>query len=358
MQSSVLAVVIVAAGAGCGAGGGTLAGSAGAGGSAPILGSAGAGPSLTGAAGINGMSCAGIPRRASLLPPDVVIVLDASVSMNDAVDGSCTGGCGELSRWSAAVRAIDAVVTATTAKVNWGLTALPDFGDACDGGRIAVPAGPYDAGRINQEIARRTNGGVLLNPGNSPLRASVHVAAAYLLARAPGGHRIVLVITDGEPDCAPGVSDPFASDAAGTVQAVTDAASLGITTSVIGIATAGGPAEATLTAMARAGDVTAATYIPAANGDELAAAMTARVADAANCTIAIPDPPTNDGTTSRSDIGLGWEDPASRIQLDPSHTNGWDYTDESRLGAQLYGPACDGLRSGNGVYVVFLCHGA
>ena len=158
--------------------------------------------------------------------------------------------------------AIDAVVTPTTAKVNWGLTALPDFADACDGGRIAVPAGLFSAARINQEISRRTNGEILLNGGNSPMRAAVDVAAAHLSARAPGGHRIVLVITDGEPDCAPGASDTFASDASGTVQAVTNAASLGISTTVIGVATAGGPAEATLAAMARAGDATRVDVCP------------------------------------------------------------------------------------------------
>ena len=189
MKSAAVAMAMLAAGVGCGTGRGTLAGSAGAGGDgAPILGTGGAAPPLTGAAGITGMGCAGIPRRVSLLPPDIVIVLDASVSMNDGIDGSCTGGCVN-SKWSAAVRAIDAVVTPTTAKVNWGLTALPDFADACDGGRIAVPAGLFSAARINQEITRRTNGGLLLNGGNSPLRAAVDVAAAHLSARPPGGHR-------------------------------------------------------------------------------------------------------------------------------------------------------------------------
>ena len=355
MKSAAVAMAMLAAGVGCGTGRGTLAGSAGAGGDgAPILGTGGAAPPLTGAAGITGMGCAGIPRRVSLLPPDIVIVLDASVSMNDGIDGSCTGGCAN-SKWSAAVRAIDAVVTPTTAKVNWGLTALPDFADVCDGGRIAVPAGLFSAARINQEITRRTNGGLLVNGGHSPLRAAVDVAAAHLSARPPGGHRFVLVITDGEPDCAPGASDTFAPDAAGTVQAVTNAASLGIATSVIGVATAGGPAEATLTAMARAGDGTVSTYVPVANGDQLAAAMTNLVA-ATDCTIAIPDPPTNDGTTSRSDINLEAADMRSPIRLDASHTNGWDYTDDSMRGAQLYGPACDALRAGNSVYVVFLCH--
>ena len=351
-----VAMAVIAPGMGCGTGRGTLAGSAGAAGNgAPILGTGGAAPPLTGAAGITGMGCAGIPRRVSLLPPDIVIVLDASVSMNDAIDGSCTGGCVN-SKWSAAARAIDVAVTPTTAKVNWGLTALPDFADACDAGRIAVPAGLFSAARINQEITRRTNGEILLNGSNSPLRAAVDVAAAHLSARAAGGHRIVLVITDGEPDCAPGVSDTFASDAAGTVRAVTGAASLGIATSVIGVATAGGPAEATLTAMARAGDATASTYVRAANRDQLTAAMTDLVTGAAGCTLAIPDPPTNDGTTSRWDINLVAADQTSRIPLDPSHTNGWDYTDDSRLGAQLYGPACDSLRAGNSVYVVFVCH--
>lgn len=351
-----VAMAVVAAGVGCGTGRGTLAGSAGAGGNgAPILGAGGAAPPLTGAAGSTGMGCAAIPRRVALLPPDIVIVLDASVSMNDAVDGSCTGGCVN-SKWSAAVRAIDAVVTPTTAKVNWGLTALPDVADACAGGRIAVPAALFSAARINQELDRRTNGEILLNGGNSPMRAAVDVAAAHLSARDPGGHRIVLVITDGQPDCAPGAADTFASDAAGTVQAVTDAASLGISTSVIGVAAAGGPAEATLAAMARAGDANASTYVPVANRDQLAAAMTDLVAGAADCTLAIPDPPTNDGTTSRSDIALEAADMTSWIPLDPSHTNGWDYTDDSRLGAQLYGPACDSLRAGKSVYVVFPCH--
>ena len=355
-KAVAVAMAVVAAGVGCGTGRGTLAGSAGAGGNgAPILGAGGAAPPLTGAAGFTGMGCGAIPRRVSLLPPDIVIVLDASVSMNDAVDGSCTDGCVN-SKWSAAARAIDAVVTPTTAKANWGLTALPDFADACGGGRIAVPAGPFSAARIDQEISRRTNGEILLNGGNSPMRAAVDVAAAHLSARAPGGLRIVLVITDGEPDCAPGASDPFASDASGTVQAVTSAASLGISTTVIGVATAGGPAEATLAAMARAGDASASTYVRVANRDQLTAAMTDLVTGAADCTLAIPDPPTNDGTTSRSDISLESADQTSLIPgIRATQTDGTTRMARG-WGAQLYGPACDALRAGKSVYVVFLCY--
>ena len=59
--------------------------------------------------------------------------------------------------------------------------------------------------------------------------------------------------------------------------------------------------------------------------------MTDLVDRRTDCTLAIPDPPTNDGTTSRSDINLVATDLRSRIPQDPSHTNGWDYTDDSRL---------------------------
>jgi hypothetical protein len=152
----------------------------------------------------------------------------------------------------------------------------------------------------------------------------------------------------------PGAADTFASDAAGTARTIADAAALGITTSVIGIATAGGPADATLNGLARAGDPAASGYTAVANARELIAALDDLVGRTA-CTIAIPDPPTNDGTTTRGDIRLDQLGTGTRIPPDRDHVNGWDYTDDSLMAAQLYGPACDWIRSGNDVSVVFPC---
>jgi len=358
MKSLMLFAVV--AGVGCSTGGGTLQGSAGAGGGSQVLGIGNFGGGqvpITGAAAITGQNCGGMTRPASLFPPDVVIVLDASASMNDALDGSCTGGC-PFSKWWAAISAIDAVVTTTTAAVNWGLASLPDFADGCDAGSIAVPVGLYTAARIDQEIARRDRAGTLIVGSNSPMRAGVNVAAAHLSARPPGGRRIILMLTDGEPDCAPGATDTFASDATGTVQAITSAASQGIATAVFGIATAGGPADATLIAMAQAGDPAHATssYLAVADRDGLAAAMGNLIAGAKDCTLAIPDPPTTDGSTDRWHIGLLRLDTNTEISFDPTHTNGWDYTDDSKMGAQLYGPPCDQLRAGTAFSVIFRCH--
>src|SRR6188768_3032250 len=153
MKSSWLSVVaggaLVVAGVGCGSEGPRV--STGGGGATIITGLGGNGPSLTGAGGITGMDCAEIARPAARVPPDILIVLDASVSMNDAVDGSCTGGCANLSKWSAAVTAIATVDTPNTAKVNWALAALPSFGDACDVARIAVPFSWGGPSAINEQ---------------------------------------------------------------------------------------------------------------------------------------------------------------------------------------------------------------
>src|SRR5947199_112552 len=74
-----------------------------------------------------GTSCGSIERPSSNRLPDVLLLQDASGSMNNDInDLSCaTGGCGPTSKWSLMTAAIKQVVTETETQVNWGLKFFP-----------------------------------------------------------------------------------------------------------------------------------------------------------------------------------------------------------------------------------------
>jgi hypothetical protein len=46
-----------------------------------------------------------------------------------------------------------------------------------------------------------------------------------------------------------------------------------------------------------------------------------------------------------------------KIPPDPTHANGWDYTDASHTAIEVYGPTCDAITSGTikNVTVTFRC---
>src|SRR5262249_60025175 len=135
--------------------------------------------------------------------------------------------------------------------------------------------------------------------------AAMDVAAAHLAGRDPGARRVILLITDGVPDCKPGEPDPLASDTAGAVRAITDASAAGIETFVAGMGTAGGPADTALAQMAAAGGLSGAQpagYLAVAGSSDLVDAMNDLVALSALCVFAVPDPPNPD--TDRGHISL------------------------------------------------------
>jgi hypothetical protein len=364
MRSLVIAAIGAGsfAGVGCGSGG-QLSGAGGAGqiqtGAGGIGNFGGGNVGGVGTGAITGMNCAAHPTQPQPLPPDIVIVLDTSSSMNDAVYGPCGGTC-PPTKWSSAVAAIDSIVGAATPKVHWGLKLIADGGEACDAGGITVPTGTDSAGQIRAVLAQRTSGNMLATPGNTPLRAAIEVAAAHLSGRDPGPLRTILLITDGLPDCKPGEPDPLASDASGAVQAVSDAAAAGVTTYVVGVGTLAADADAALDQLAVAGGLPRAgtpAYAPAAGSADLTTAINDLVTQAAACTFAVPDPPTTDGTTSREDIDVflrGFD--MGDVHVPQDAMNGWGYTDQSAMGIQLRGSACDEVRGGRPVSIVFPCH--
>jgi len=333
-----------------GSGGGAGTVSSGRAGSQVMTGGGGSGPS--GAGGTGPMECAAIARSATPVTPDVLIVLDTSASMNDGFDGACASGCGASSKWAEAVASIESVADGSTSAVaNWGLELMNDGTNACATGGVAVSAGPATGGQIRAALSARSTPPGLALPGNTPARAAIRVAAANRLGATDLGQQIIVLVTDGVPDCMPGATDPLATDADGAIQAVTDATTAGIGTCVIGLGTAGGPADATLAQMAVYGSCPVApAYTPVSSGPALTDALNAIGALGAACQFVIPPPPTTDGTTTRGNISVFINQ--TPIQLDPN--NGWTYANAAQTVLQLRGSACTASR-GQTVSVIFNC---
>jgi hypothetical protein len=74
------------------------------------------------------------------LPPDILIVLDASGSMNNDIMAtmSCTNGCGATSKWAQMTPAINRS-SGRRRHVNWGLKFFADTDGTCGvGNGVAV----------------------------------------------------------------------------------------------------------------------------------------------------------------------------------------------------------------------------
>jgi len=302
----------------------------------------------------NGMNCAAVDQPLNKLPPDILIVLDKSGSMNDSADGTCTGTCGANSKWSQTTAALTQVITQTDATVNWGLK----FFASPNGGMCGVNQGadvairPNNATAVNNAIGGQT-------PGNStPTRSAIDAGSAYLKTVTEPNPKFLLLATDGLPNCMPGCSGQngcSASDMTGAVNAVMTASMAGFPTFVVGIATTSdATSDATLTAMANAGGhprMGTPTYYPVMNQQDLVDALNAIVVIAGTCIFTIPTPPSTD--TDANHIGVKIN--GTEIKQDTTHTDGWDYSGANQV--QIYGPNCTAIMNNavQSVQIVFKC---
>ena len=313
-------------------------------------------------------NCGARSKTAMKVAPDILILLDRSGSMNDDVnnqmcrpDGGAGAamGCGASSKWAQVTPAIMQVVSETQADVNWGLKFFPDnSANTCNvSTTAAVDIGAQNAAAIGTAImgATSTNGGVVGYNG-TPTRSAETGATTYLQTLTDASPKIILLATDGLPTCAG--NNVSADDSAGAPPAVAAALAAGIKTFVVGIST-GGTADATLSKMAEEGGLartgTTPSYYPVSNTADLAAAIRTLIGVAATCTFQIGPNPSTDGTTSLDKIDVLGD--GNVISRDPSHTNGYDYTDATMQSIHVYGALCDQIMSGTikDVTVAFRC---
>ena len=343
--------------------GGSIGGRGGSGGNTPII-------YLDGGSDSSGAdrNCGERSKAATKVPPEILILLDRSGSMNDDInnmmcrpDGGvgASTGCGLLSKWALMVPALSQVVTETDADVNWGLKYFPDnSANTCNVNTTAdVPIGPGSAGAIAASITSATsaNGGVVAF-NNTPTRSGMDGATTYLRTVTTANPKFILLATDGIPTCGTTGMTPDAI-AAEASTAVGAAKTAGFPTFVVGIAT-GGTADATLSGLANAGGLArqgVPSYYSVTTAADLASAIRTLIGVANTCTFQIGPAPTNDGTTDLKQINVLGD--GAPIPRDTAHTNGYDYTDASMNSIQVYGPLCDQIMTGaiHEVSVNFIC---
>jgi hypothetical protein len=283
------------------------------------------------------------------LPPDMLIVLDRSGSMvNQATGGSCgvTKTCG--TRWVEMTNAINQVVAQTQTTIRWGLKFFADV-PACginDGATVAVDANTAPA--IAAAITNMKTG------GQTPTRAAMVSAGAYLGSLTDPNPKFILLATDGEPNCQVDNPKQDFPDTDAAIASVKAAAGQGFPVYVIGVATSGDVLDMTLREMAKAGGrprTDDPEYYPVSSSEDLVAALGKIGGQITSCVFGLGSAPPDPTNIAVSAGGM-------RVPKDPTHNEGWDYG-TGMTSVQLFGSWCEKAKANQitDVQAIFGCPG-
>ena len=287
-------------------------------------------------------------------PAEILILLDRSGSMKERPSGSSSSD----TKWSLVVPAVNEVVTATDASVSWGLKAFPEGeGDECIAASVTdavpVPIAPTNAAAVTGHVTSLTPEG-----NGTPTGDAIKAAVTYLKSLTDPNPKFILLATDGEPSCA-GTSEDSGRARTYAVQAVTDAASAGFKTVVVGVATTKSSATQALNAMAVAGqmaresaDPAAPKYYLASTRDELVQALSEITGQVSSCVFDLSSAPPDPNNIAVKVDGMN-------APRDATRGNGWEYIGTDYLQVGVYGSWCDGIKSAtaNSVNFVLGCPG-
>lgn len=284
-----------------------------------------------------GGDCGAVSFELTALPPNVMIVLDRSGSMDGDVQDS------NKTRWEVAKDAIQQLVETFNADVRFGLVTYSACtpGQECSAGKIVVPLGNLNAGPISGFLGGK--GLEYLCNSGDPETSTGNTLYALIgepSIQDPERGNAVLLITDGnENDECKTVTD--AADAAGklfaqatSVKTFAVGFSDGVIESLVAVATAGG------------------TGMPynANNPATLEAALNAIAGAVASCDFqlgAVPEDP--------SEIYVFFDDDPAGVPL--SELDGWTYDPVTNT-IHFHGAACDAIVGGavEDIDVVFGCN--
>jgi hypothetical protein len=246
---------------------------------APGTGGEGGTTGSTGTSGNVEATCGDTTITPNQAPVDVLIVLDRSDSMGYSMGDDCycasypanlrqgslcnpqPADCGD--RWTVVSAAVDQTVAANP-QLNWGLDLF------------SAPSSPACSVSLVPQVLIGTNNVLpiqsLLATMDlqlwTPTAAAVNAARMYLETVTDGNDKVILLATDGEPNCMNGKASSE-DDMANTAAAVAAAAAEGYPVYVVGI----GPAfaVANLDQLAQAGGT--GHYYPAESAESLAESL-------------------------------------------------------------------------------------
>jgi hypothetical protein len=284
---------------------------------------------------------------------DVLLVLDRSGSMNEslAADCCCSSSCRNIisikmcadttrceERWPSLTSAVGTTI-AKTAGINWGLKlySSPGSQDVCGVGNGVEAGIGASAASLEAQIAGAS-------PKNStPTAKAVTAATAYLQTVGDPNNKVLLLATDGEPNCKLGSPDPSVSDMDATQATIQASLAAGFKVYVIGI----GPSVGNLDNLAQAGGTQ--HYYRATSAADLVDALMAISKLVSSCTFVMSQsPPVPENVAVYLDGQL--------VAKDPS--NGWSFGASSQT-VMLNGASCTSITSGGArkVQVLFGCAG-
>ncbi|HKP55701.1 MAG TPA: vWA domain-containing protein [Polyangiales bacterium] len=281
-------------------------------------------------------------------PAQLLLVLDRSASMEDAPDGASDS----TPKWDLVVPAVNQVIQATDTTISWGLKVFPEGeGDECIAtsvtNHIDVELAAMNAAKVTGAVMATTPKG-----NGTPTGDAVLQGLKYLQSLTDKNPKYILLATDGEPSC------PKPSDSARphAVQSIAMAASAGIHTFVLGVATTKKSATSVLNDMAVAGmepraddpNPLASRYYLANTKDQLASALQQITGQISGCTFNWDDPPPVPENIAVKVGGV-------KAPRDPK--DGWDYSSGDHKSIEVRGSWCDKIKTSakNVVEIIFGC---
>ena len=243
-----------------------------------------------------------------------------------------------ITRWTSLATALDSSLSSTP-NLFWGLKLYSSpNARACEVlGGVEVPLGADDARTaIQAQIAAITPA------GETPTAAAMVAATAYLETLTDTNSKMILLVTDGKPNCGGEQPSVYEDDVEGTVDAIAAAFDAGFLVYVVGIGT--GASAANMDGFAQAGGT--GTHYSAQSPGGLTMALES-ISKAATCTFSLESPPP-DGAA----VGVYLDKNA--VPRDAN--DGWGFGASSQT-IVLHGSYCDRALSElpGAVQVLFSC---
>lgn len=307
-----------------------------------------------------------------LAVPQMMLVIDRSGSMANNIDNDQPAPDGSPSRWTTLRDALAAALVPMDGQLEIGAKFYPEsldddpvaFADGCliDKGQFHISPDRNNASKVLNVFATR-------KPQGGTPTAEALTEGASVLGQTRGVARTIVLATDGAPNCngslnpracvctAPNGCQPNQDRAAENClddqRTVSRAAQIfnqqKIPVYVVGIgAEVNGAFKSTLDAIAVAGGRPrpgTTRYYSARSAAELSSAITSIRDSVASCTYLTPSAPTDPNAIT---VTVGGQ----TIARDQTHTNGWDWIDQTFGQLQFFGAACDALASDAGTVTV------
>jgi hypothetical protein len=266
-----------------------------------------------------------------------------------AEDCFCTSGTGDeggslcnttscTDRWTAVKSAVGQII-ADSSGIDWGVELFPaPGGSGCSVSSIpSLPVSADGGAPVQGQLDGITPG------GNTPTAEAISAATAYLSALADQNTRVILLVTDGEPNCAAGSPSATSSDLEATLAALAAAYRAGFPVYIVGV----GPSTGNLDSMAKAGGTE--SYHPATSPEQLTTDLSTISHLVASCTLVLPGAPPDPGNIAVY---------IDKQRIEPDPVNGWTYGVTTST-IVFNGTYCDRLVSAFdiAVQVLFGCPG-